>query len=767
MSKRGKLRFSGAFLTVILLAGACSHDIDQTAGPIVTDNMEYRGEIHPEIWPKLDAQPLDPQIEARVDAILLKMTLEQKVGQIIQGDSDSLTPEDVRDYFLGAVLSGGNSAPGELKYADTEAWLELADEFYEASMSVENVEVAIPVIWGIDAVHGHTNLFGAVVFPHNVGLGAARDADLMERIATVTAREIAISGHDWTFAPTLAVPQNDRWGRGYEGFSENPDIVASYADAIVKGLQGVPHQDGFMGDGRVISSAKHFLGDGGTTDGVDQGDTSVSEEELRDVHGAGYPPAIEAGVQTIMASFNSFHGQKMHGHKALLTDVLKDQMGFNGFIVGDWNGHGQIEGCTNIDCPEALLAGLDMYMAPDSWKGLYDSTLKHVQSGRIPMERLDDAVRRILRVKLASGLFEKPKPSKRALAGELSTLGSEQHRAVAREAVRKSLVLLKNNDQVLPLDPEMTVYVVGDGADSIAKISGGWTLSWQGGVHTNDEFPNGQTILSAIRDIVGPAGGEVIFDPLGERDVDADVVVAIYGEDPYAEFQGDLAHLKFKPNGFDPTRLSAFKENGAKVVSVFLSGRPMWVNPEINASDAFIAAWLPGSEGGGVADMLFADPDQLDFVGRLPFSWPNFATDVDLNFGDENYEPLYPFGYGLSLSDSVHQGLLSEDPGDITEDDSGQVIFAAGRAATPWIVSNFNKESISVRGVDHLAQEDALRFRFNGAGGEIGIISGNQVDLSAASEGGHSLAFLHARLIVLLNSRSQWIAAMRAVSILR
>jgi len=285
------------------------------------------------------------------------------------------------------------------------------------------------------------------VFPHNVGLGAANDPDLVKRIAEITAIELNVSGHDWTFAPTLAVPQNDRWGRGYEGFSEAPDIVKSYGGAIVDGLQGELGSDEFMGPAQVISSAKHFLGDGGTKDGVDQGDAQISQEELRDIHLAGYITAVEAGAQSVMASFSSWQGQPMHGQKELLTDVLKGHMDFKGFVIGDWNGHALIPGCTATDCPQSLNAGLDMYMAPDTWKGLYESTLEHAKSGRIPMARLDDAVRRILRVKINSGIFEKPKPSARPLSGQVDRLGSTEHRQVAREAVRKSQVLLKNNNQ--------------------------------------------------------------------------------------------------------------------------------------------------------------------------------------------------------------------------------------------------------------------------------------------------------------------------------
>ncbi|MEM9929790.1 MAG: glycoside hydrolase family 3 N-terminal domain-containing protein, partial [Bacteroidota bacterium] len=673
--------------------------------------------VHPAAWTKLQPQPIDPTIEARIDTILPKLTLEQKVGQVIQADNASVTPEEVKQYRLGSVLSGGNSAPGDKPYADTKTWLEKADEYYNASIDPEGVEIAIPTIWGIDAVHGHANLSGAIVFPHNVGLGAMHNPDLIEQIASITAQELTVSGHDWTFAPTLAVPQDLRWGRSYEGFSEDGQLVKSYADRIVYGLQGRVGEDDFMGPGRVISSAKHFLADGATENGVDQGDAQINEEELRQTHAAGYYSAIPAGVQTVMASFSSWQGRKLHGDKELLTDVLKGQLGFNGFVVGDWNGHGQVPDCTNTDCPQSLNAGLDMYMAPDSWKALYKSTLKHVKAGTIPMERLDDAVRRILRVKIASGIFEKGAPSTRPNAGNANLLGTPENRAIARQAVRESLVLLKNNDGLLPLDATKTVLVVGDGAQSIAKTCGGWTLSWQGTGHTNDEFPNGQSILSGIENAVTAAGGRVIFSADGSATEEADVVIAVYGEDPYAEFQGDRKNLDFVPNGFDVSKLKAFQEQGIPVVSVFLSGRPMWTNPELNTSDAFIAAWLPGSEGGGVADLLFQLDDSYDFTGRLSFSWPASAVQSAMA------APLFELGYGLSYGTTSAMAELLETSGlDGGKIASTGTFFAKGAAVAPWslwlttegLVKQVASYPTSVGGLlvsktDHKAQEDALR----------------------------------------------------------
>ena len=704
-----------------------------------------------DLWEILEPLTLDPNIEAQIDEILPKLTLEQKVGQVIQGDTGSLTPEDVKKYRLGSVLSGGNSAPGPLPYAETKAWLEMADQYYNASIDEEGVEIAIPIIWGIDAVHGHANLKGSIIFPHNIGLGAMNNPDLIEEIARITAHELTISGHDWTFAPTLAVPKDLRWGRTYEGFSENPDIIRSYGDRIVIGLQGKFGTENFMGNGKVISSAKHFLADGATEDGVDQGDALISEEELARVHAAGYYSSIPAGVQTVMASFSSWQGRKLHGDKELLTDVLKVKMGFNGFVVGDWNGHGQVPGCINTDCPQSLNAGLDMYMAPDSWKGLYESTLQHVKDGNITIERLDDAVRRILRVKLLTGIFQKGIPSSRVNAGNENLLGLPNHRVIARQAVRESMVLLKNNNQILPIDPTKTVLVVGDGAASISKASGGWTLSWQGTGHTNDKFPNGESILQGIEQVVNNAGGKVIFSEDGDTSIEADVVIAVYGEDPYAEFQGDRENLDFVPNGFDTNKLTTYKNKGIPVVSVFLSGRPMWANPEINNSDSFIAAWLPGSEGGGVSDILFQTDPSYDFLGRLSFNWPQSAVVIK-----NNNDPLFKIGYGLSYDSIDYIDPLSENSGlENNEIASTGEYFTKGEVVPPWVIWLISGElekqiasfpssvgGLIISKTDHLAQEDALRINWTKSDGDYFRISSvNPNDLTRQSNGAMKLAF--------------------------
>ncbi len=622
--------------------------------------------VHPEIWPQVRSPVAkDPEVERRVSAILEGMSVEEKVGQLIQAEILHVTPEDIRDYHLGSVLNGGNGGPGGDEYAPAAEWLKLADTFWAASMDAADGKQAIPILWGLDAVHGHTNVVGATIFPHNIGLGATRNPELVRRIGEVTAREIAVTGQDWDFSPTVAVARDDRWGRAYESYSEDPEIVAAYAGEMVRGLQGDPGTAEFLDPSRVLATAKHFLGDGGTHGGKDQGDNLSSEEELRDVHGAGYVSAFEAGVQTVMASYNSWHGRKLHGYGELLTGVLKGRMGFDGFVVGDWNGHAQVAGCSNDSCAAAINAGVDMFMVPEDWKALYENTLAQARAGEIAAARLDDAVRRILRVKVRAGLFERGKPSSRPLAGKFELLGAPEHRAVARQAVRESLVLLKNNAGLLPLAPDQSILVAGDGADDVGKQSGGWTITWQGTGNERSDFPGATSIWEGIRDAVAAGGGTAVLSVDGRWEEKPDVAIVVYGEDPYAEFEGDRQTLDYEP-AEDLELLRRLRGEGIPVVSVFLSGRPLWVNPEINASDAFVAAWLPGSEGAGVADVLLRAADgsvRHDFQGRLSFSWPRLADGAPLNRNDPDYAPLFAYGHGLSCEDSVQLAELSEDDG--------------------------------------------------------------------------------------------------------
>ena len=716
---------------------------------------------NPEAWPRLQS-PIakNPKLEAHIRELLSQMSVEDKVGQVVQGDLGSLTPEDVRKYKLGSVLAGGNSDPGGRYNATGPEWLALADALYSASMDSTGGRKPIPVLLGIDAVHGHNNVVGATLFPHNIGLGAAHDPELVRQIAQATAAELRTTGFEWTFAPTVTVPRDDRWGRTYEGYSEDPQLVASYATAIVEGLQGKVGSKDFLGPAQVVASSKHYIGDGGTFEGKDKGDTRVSEAELRDVHGAGHIAALDAGTQTVMASFSSWNGQKMHGNRSLLTDVLKDRMGFDGFVVGDWNGHGEVPGCTNESCPASMLAGLDMFMAPDTWKAVYTNTLAQVRSGEIPMQRLDDAVARILRVKLRLGLFEAGVPSQRPLGGDFERLGSAEHRALAREAVRRSLVLLKNNGAVLPLDPRARVLVAGDGADNVGKQAGGWTLSWQGTGTTREDFPNATSIWEGISSAVSAAGGSAELSLAGEYAQRPDAAIVVFGEDPYAEFIGDIPNLSYR-NGKDRdlALIRRLKSEGVPVVAVFLSGRPLWVNREINASDAFVAAWLPGSEGAGIADVLFTAADgsvAYDFTGTLSFSWPKTAAQTPLNLGDAGYDPQFPVGYGLGYRNPRELAPLPEESGLRHGGGDPDLYFSRGAVAPGWTLMLADHTGqgravtalptgelarhVAVRAADHEAQEDARRVQWNGTGsGAVWLQADEPVDLSRESNAGASL----------------------------
>jgi beta-glucosidase len=622
----------------------------------LTGHHVFAQTVHPEIWPQLiQALPADPDLELAVEELLSRLSVEEKVGQVIQVERGQATPADVRNYHLGSVLNGGGSHPSTGN--DPGDWVAAADAFYEASMDTSDGGQAIPIIWGTDAVHGHNNVRGATVFPHNIGLGATRNPELLRRIGEITAIEVAVTGLDWTFGPCVAVARNDRWGRTYEAYSEDPEIHRALAGEIVSGLQGAAGTEELFTDGTIIATAKHFIGDGGTYNGVDQGYNWDSEQDLRDIHGPGYFAAIEAGVQTVMASFSSWQGRKMHAFEELLTDVLKDRMGFDGFVIGDWNGHGQVPGCSNWSCPEAFNAGIDMFMVPNrsNWISLYQTLLSQVSTGEISTARLDDAVRRILRVKMRAGLFERGRPSTRPYAGDLDHFGSAAHRAVARQAVRESLVLLKNDNQLLPLSRQQQVLVAGDGADSIPKQCGGWTYTWQGTGITNANFPGATTIWDGIRQVVEAGGGSPELSADGSYHTAPDVAVVVFGENPYAEGYGDRPNLDYgasRPG--DLALLQSLQAAGIPVVSIFLSGRPLWTTPEIDASDVFVAAWLPGTEGDGIAEVIFRDSNEemaYNFKGLLSFSWPRFPDQTTVNRGDEDYDPLFPYGYGLRYPD--------------------------------------------------------------------------------------------------------------------
>ncbi|VEF38741.1 periplasmic beta-glucosidase [Stenotrophomonas maltophilia] len=748
MTSQTSVSRSGVLVAVLTLALLGCHGQDRPAATAGAAS---------DPWPQV-TWPLaaDPALEKRITDLMAGMTVEEKVGQLVQGDIASLTPDDVRRYRLGSILAGGNSDPGGRYDASPAEWLALADAFYDASMDTSKGGKAIPLLFGIDAVHGQSNIIGATLFPHNIGLGATRNPELLRKIGGITALETRVTGMEWTFAPTVAVPQDDRWGRSYEGYSESPEVVASYAGAMVEGLQGRVGTPEFLDGRHVIASVKHFLGDGGTTDGKDQGDTRISEPDLVRIHAAGYPPAIAAGAQTAMASFNSVNGEKMHGHRHYLTDVLKGRMNFGGFVVGDWNGHGQVKGCTTTDCPATINAGLDMAMASDSWKGFYETTLAAVKDGRITPQRLDDAVHRILRVKFRLGLFEAGRPSTRAVGGQFALIGAPAHRAVARQAVRESLVLLKNQNGVLPLSPKQRILVAGDGANDVGKQAGGWTLNWQGTGTTRKDFPNADSIYEGIARQARAAGGEAVLAVDGRYAVKPDVAVVVFGEDPYAEFQGDRPTLAYKPgNETDLALLKRLKADGIPVVAVFLSGRPLWVNREINAADAFVAAWLPGSEGAGIADVLLRGSDgrvQHDFKGKLSFSWPRTATQYANNVGQKDYDPLFAFGFGLTYADNGDLAALPEASGVTGNEGATGVFFARGDAG-PGMALRLEQaagqgltvtrvpdalpdDRLKITGVDHLVQEDGRRLAWSGKGEAVAALqSHTALDLQRESNG--------------------------------
>jgi beta-glucosidase len=678
---------SRVLLLVLLTLTACRSDDTPSQPP------------PPDDWPKVESVfGTDAAIEAKIDALLQGMTLEEKIGQMTQVEIQGVTPEEIKQYHIGSVLNGGGSFPGQKKDALVQDWLTLADQLWAASVDPSNPH-PIPILWGTDAVHGHNNVRGATLFPHNIGLGAANDPDLIQRIGEVTAREVARTGIDWVFAPTLAVVRDDRWGRTYEGYSEDPAIVEAYASKAVQGLQGQLGKDAASHE-KVVATAKHFIGDGGTLRGKDQGITQATERELREIHGRGYVTALNAGAQTVMASFSSWKNldqgeeakvYKMHGNSYLLSEVLKTRMGFDGFVISDWNGHGQLTrnnsdspaDCTNSHCPAAINAGVDMMMVPYSsdWKLMIANTIASVRSGEIAQERIDDAVRRILRVKYRAGLFDKPKPSLRT---SLHEVGTAEHRAVAREAVRKSLVLLKNNGGTLPLARTAKVLVAGKSANSLQNQTGGWSLTWQGTGNANADFGGGTTLWQAIQRIAPKATLDTsATGVLGDDSYDAAVVMI--GETPYAEGQGDLGNTKTlelaRLHPEDLALIEGLKSRGVKkIVTVLLSGRPLYTSKELNRSDAFVAAWLPGTEGDGVAEVLFRKEDgsvNFDFSGKLSYSWPKAACQTPLNRGDEAYEPLYAYGYGLTYAASQEQGLYDE-----TSRDTGCGVDSGGGTAT-------------------------------------------------------------------------------------
>lgn len=747
LSLKRHLQLLAGLTACTMLLESCEHPTAKTTATVLP-NVSQSSHYNQSLWPQpVSKVTKDPVVEKKIDALVAKMTLEQKVGQTIQPEIRSISLADIKKYHIGSILNGGGAFPNNNKFSKAEDWVALADSFYKASMEPAENGIAIPIMWGTDAVHGHNNVIGATLYPHNIALGAAHNPELIKQIGAATAAEIAVTGIGWSFAPTVAVVRDDRWGRTYESYSENPELVKSYAGKMIEGLQGDANTPDFLSSRHVIATAKHFLGDGGTKGGIDRGDTDIGEEELVMLHAQGYVTAIEAGVQTIMASFNSWQGNRMHGHQYLLTDVLKNRMGFDGLVVGDWNGHEFVAGCTKNNCAQAFNAGVDIFMVPDDWKLLYENTLAQVKSGVISQARLDDAVRRILRVKMRAGLFEAGAPSTHMLAGKNQILGSAEHRAIARQAVRESLVLLKNNNKLLPIKAGSNILVAGDGADDIGKQAGGWSISWQGTGNTNSDFPGATSIYKGIADAAALNGSKVTLSVDGSYRQKPDVAVVVFGENPYAEMQGDINKLDYVSDK-ELKLLQKFKAQGIPVVSLFITGRPLWVNPELNASDAFVVIWQPGTEGAGVADVIIADKKnkaRFDFTGKLSFSWPASPEQTTLNVGQENYSPLFAYGYGLNYSDtSTPIENLSEAAQTAKNATESFEIFK-NRSIAPWelrLTDNLNNNkavaasvanlgAINYRAVDRFVQEDSFNVQWSGkAQASVGFAAKERVDYS-------------------------------------
>jgi beta-glucosidase len=600
-------------LTALLLTTACT---SSSSGTTPAKNLPYQDPKRP--------------VAERVTDLLGRMSLDDKIGQMTQAERQNATPSDLAEYRLGSILSGGGSVPSP---NTPEGWADMVDGYQRAALGTP---LAIPMIYGADAVHGHNNVYGATIFPHNIGLGATRDPALVKNIGNAVAEEITGTGVQWDFAPCLCVARNDRWGRTYESFGEKPELAVEMSD-IILGLQGpVLGAD----PPSVLATAKHFMGDGGTAGGVDQGDTQVSEAELRAIHLPPFQAAVRKGVGSVMVSFSSFNGKKMHGNEYLITTVLKGELGFTGFVVSDWNGVDQIDGAKDLspqDVRVAINAGIDMVMVPTEWKSFISILRDEVQAGRVTQARIDDAVRRILTKKFELGLFEHLMANRSYAA----TIGNDGHRALARDAVAESQVLLKNDGKVLPLaKANNKIFVAGKNADDIGNQSGGWTISWQG---SSGGITKGTTILEGIKASVDPST-TVTYDASGKGiDSSYKVAVAVIGETPYAEYEGDRPDSM----GLDQTdldTLSTLRAAGVPVVVVLVSGRPLDISAQLGTWQALVAAWLPGSEGQGVADILFGGKKP---TGKLPVTWPRSGSQEPINSGDGR-PALFPYGFGLT-----------------------------------------------------------------------------------------------------------------------
>jgi beta-glucosidase len=566
-------------------------------------------------------------IDQKVESLLNQMTLQEKVGQMTQVDRSALQNiQDIKNYYLGSLLSGGGSAPAD---NSPSVWADMYDSYQNFALQTR---LKIPLIYGIDAVHGNNNVKGAVIFPHNIGMGCTWDPMLVQKAAEVTAEEVVGTGINWTFSPCIAVARDIRWGRTYESFGETPEIQQIMSEAEVLGYQGTD----LLSPTSILACAKHYVGDGGTTGGTDQGNTQCDETTLRAIHLPGYISAIKAGVGSIMVSFSSWNGEKMSENKYLLTDVLKGELGFKGFLVSDWGALYQLKGDFKTQIASAINAGIDMIMVPTDYKGFISSLMSDVSDSSVSINRINDAVKRILTIKMQKGLFNHPLTNRTYTA----QVGSVAHRKVARDCVRESLVLLKNASNILPLKKNLSkIFVAGINANDLGNQCGGWTISWQG---SSGNITTGTTILQAINSAVS-SSTQVIYSQDGTGGGGADAAIVVIGETPYAEGTGDRTDLSI--SNTDYQTLINVKNANVPTVVILISGRPMILTNILSLSDAIIAAWLPGTEGGGVTDVIFGD---FNPVGKLTQSWPQNMNQIPINYGDQIYDPLFSYKYGLT-----------------------------------------------------------------------------------------------------------------------
>jgi beta-glucosidase len=581
-------------------------------------------------------------IDVEVSNLVSSMTIEEKIGQMTQVDYRYLADKsDIKKYFLGSILSGGGSTPPTNQ---PSSWVDLYNSFQEEALKTR---LKVPLIYGIDAVHGHNNVLGATIFPHNIGLGCTNDKELIRDIAAATAAEVKATGLDWTFAPCVAVAQDERWGRTYESFSEDFEIVTELGVAATMGYQGRN-----LNKNSLLACAKHFVGDGNTVFGtgtnwykIDRGDVVVDEEELRNKFIKPFKESIKMGVGSIMVSYNSWKGKKLHGHKYLINDVLKKELNFEGIVVSDWAGINELDKDYKTCIIQSINAGIDMNMVPGSLNpddNSYDDfirlAIESVKEGSISMKRIDDAVSRILKIKKKIGLFDKPIKAPK----NTNVVGSKKHRNLARKSVRKSLVLLKNKGDILPLDKSTNkITLAGEHADNIGYQSGGWTIHWQGG---SGDITPGTTILEAFKSAVSDSSS-IHYSKNGDNLSNSDVIVVVIGEKPYSEGVGDRDSLQLSIE--DIKLLKKVENSNLPYVVVLISGRPMIINQALENSNAFIAAWLPGTEGKGISDVIFGDHD---FTGKLSMTWPKSMKQIPINYGDNEYDPLFEFGFGLSYN---------------------------------------------------------------------------------------------------------------------